>query len=304
MAIYLYNESFLFGPRLKQAVKGFLGKGARGPEVVFKSLSIGLKELGEEFFVNSKISSPIGTTCILSGVKTLEWAIYQKQKGNTKKIVAGPNIVINPEDSGAIIKNPSIDIILVPSLWVKDFYKREAPELAAKLRVWAAGVSNEGGLADPRGAITIYYKTGPLNLVEQVGLLGKKHNLNATEVYYGKFSREEYVNLLKSSRIMVYISESESQGLALHEAWMAGVPALVWDRGFFEHNGKKFEAPGISAPYLTPQCGLFFKGEQDLEKQLKYMLDNYQTFRPREYSLQNFTNKICAEKYLEVVSKL
>ena len=94
--------------------------------------------------------------------------------------------------------------------------------------------------------------------------------------------------MLANSKFMVYLTESESQGIALHEAWMAGVPTLVWNRGFYFYKGYRWQDEKIPAPYLTPECGSFFKDEIDFENRLGVFLKDYQNFAPRPYSLLNF----------------
>jgi hypothetical protein len=85
---------------------------------------------------------------------------------------------------------------------------------------------------------------------------------------------------------------------------MADIPTLVWNRGYFMYKDKRFEDPGIGAPYLTEQCGLSFTDEQQFETKLIEFIERYDTFRPREYSLAHFTNAIAARKYIDIVQKL
>src|SRR3989344_3516213 len=279
--VNIYTEDFFFLPRLKNLGKRFLGK-VRGPEAVFRSLIKGLDELGVGNFVNQHSVPKGAIACVLSGVDTLKRIIAQKQAGIFKKIIAGPNIAISPNDFGGILKNEAIDAIIVPSGWVKTHYSSEAPGIADKIRIWPAGVQDYGLLANPNGIMRILFKIGDFNLVDKAYKLGKESGLNPSIIFYGKFKHQDYLKGLKYTKILVYISKSESQGLVLHEAWMANVPTLVLDSGIFEYKGYRLNKNGISAPYLAPPCGMFFKGAADLEDRLKAMLKNYSAFAPRE----------------------
>src|ERR1700722_2640793 len=104
--LYLYTENLFALNKIKDFIKKLLHRQNRGPQAVFVSLAEGLRELGKDFFVNQKIAAPIEIACVLSGAKTLKWAVSQKQKGNIKKIIAGPNIVVFPEDEDGVLLSP------------------------------------------------------------------------------------------------------------------------------------------------------------------------------------------------------
>ena len=293
--LYLYNEYFSFFSKLKR----FLGKPSRGPEAVFESLTAGLTEIGQEYKINHPFNLVMETVCVLSGVNVLKDAIQHKQNGKIKTLIAGPNIVVHPNEANGILKSSAIDKIVVPSLWVKDFYSSIAPEITEKIFVWPAGVS-DFGLAQESKNIDILYKSGDFNLVEEAYKISKEQGFSPSIIFYGKFDRKNYTDILKDTKLLVYISESESQGLALFEAWMANVPTLVWDRGYMQYENYKWTG-NTSAPYLTKETGMLFKNLEDLKVKFKFMIENYSQFNPREYSLKNYTNKICAQKFIGIL---
>ena len=88
---------------------------------------------------------------------------------------------------------------------------------------------------------------------------------------------------------MIYLSVSESQGLAMFEAWARNVSTLVWEKGEYEGDGKSISGK-ISAPYLTDQVGLAFSSVEDFSRQLEVFLKF--GFNPRKYVEENFSNKI------------
>lgn len=280
-----------------------------GPQTVLNSLIRGFNELGVDYRFNPK-SGEIGREAVvgvLSNVKALKWAIEAKKAGKIKKIIAGPNLVILPADAGGIMLDENIDLILAPSGWVRDFWISVAPELGPKIKIWAAGIKDSGVVAKPPHAIEaipeclVYQKNADRSLLGAVIGILKNRNIDFKIINYGRYKKSDYFKILKRVEFMIYLSKSESQGLALCEAWMRNVPTLVWNRGFMEWKSYRWEAENISAPYLVDDCGMFFKGEKDLAGKLGIFLEKLKEFRPREYAMNNFTDKICAQKYLEII---
>jgi hypothetical protein len=293
--LYLYNEYFSFFAKLKK----LLGKPARGPEAVFKSLTTGLTEIGQKFLVNQPFSEQMDTVCVLSGVGVLKQAIKYKQQGRIKILVAGPNIVVEPNESNGILKSPYIDKILVPSEWVKDFYISLVPELGEKIVVWPAGVTDAGEKSPKAKTIIIYDKTDSAGLVNQLKTFIESQGYKVKIVLYGKVRHEQYLQDLKQSQCMIYLSDSESQGLAMFEAWMANVPTLVWNRGYMLYKGIKWSG-NTSAPYLCKETGSFFKDLEEFKKVFGQFLR--QDFSPRRWVKNNATDKISAENFLKIIN--
>lgn len=271
-----------------------------GPTAVLNSLTTGLHELGIPFQVNpweKKIGGPVG---VLSGADALRWAITAKQQGKISTLIAGPNIVVAPTDEENLIKSAEIDQVIVPSEWNKRWWMSFDQLFDSRAKVWPAGVTDRGVGRTASGVCIVYAKNADEKLFHKVIEMLWTHKLPIAVSRYGQFRQEEYFRLLKKAKMLVYLSESESQGLALHEAWMADVPTLVYNRGYFEYQDKRFNDQAAAAPYLTDECGMFF-GENDFEQKLVEFLKNYDSFTPRQYSLGRFTDGICARKYVDIV---
>ena len=299
--LYLYNEYFSPLARFKR----LLGKVSRGPDRLFQSLIRGLGELGVEYKVNPAFKGIIATACVLSGVTILKAAIKNKRKGIVKKIVAGPNLVITPNDAGGILKSPLIDTIVVPSQWVKDFYISLAPELSSKIFIWAAGVDLPEGWKSEVGNrrleidFLIFNKVKDQNLKNQIKTFLEQDVYRVADVKYGQYNQQQYFNLLERSKNLIYLSESESQGLAMFEAWAYNIPTLVWDRGYMEYGKHRFSGDTAS-PYLSAQTGIRFTDFKDFKDVLPKFLNA--SFFPRQWVEKNASNKLAAEKYLEIIT--
>jgi hypothetical protein len=299
--IYLYTENFFLLPRLKNHAKKILGAGTRGPQAVVASLERGLNELKIDFEINKVLPKSPAAVGILNGRQTLRWALRQKQQGKITRIVAGPNIVVTPFDYNNLILDPNLDTYLVPAQWSKDWWSSLAPQFGNKIKLWPAGVKDRGVLKNPNGFCLVYRKFVSDELYEIIIQTLKQYGISYKTVTYGKFYYSDFLEALKRSRFMLYLSPLESQGLALHDAWMADVPTLVYNSGVMHYQKYTWEAPNLSAPYLTSACGSFFIGKAEFKAALLEFLKREKDFTPRQYSLENFTDRICAKHYLDLI---
>ncbi len=300
--IYLYNQDFFPLGKLKKLVKQFLGKNFGGPQSVFDSLTLGLNELGVPYEVNALLPKVPCVVCVLSGVDVLRWAIAQKQQGWIGKIIAGPNVSVLPSDFSGLLKNPNIDILLTPSQWVRESYIQNSPELKDKIKIWPAGVAIPNKNLNVKSYdFLIYNKIKDKELLRQIEKYLKNSDFKCVTLNYGEFSQKNYYSLLDISRFEIYLSETESQGLAMFEAWARGVPTFVWERGFWETHGLKIFGH-TSSPYLNQRAGLRFKDFDEFILRLKdFMAGHYES---REYARQEFDNRAGAEKLLQIIEQL
>ncbi|PIT88169.1 MAG: hypothetical protein COU29_04120 [Candidatus Magasanikbacteria bacterium CG10_big_fil_rev_8_21_14_0_10_36_32] len=289
--------------RLKSFIKFFIGK-KRGPAAVTESLLRGLRELNYiyKYNVNAAEIEKDDTIYINESVATLKWAINAKKQGKIKRLITGPNITVAPDDQGGIMLDQNIDLILFPSQWTKNFWLLTNPELAEKIKIWPAGVVLPSKTDEEKKYFIVYQKNASDSLLKSIveNLIGQ--NIQFKMINYGNYKQEDYFKLLNGSRGMIYLSESESQGLALQEAWAHNVPTLVWNRGYVEQKQRRFEGKKISAPYLTEQAGMFFVGQADFNDTLEQFISKLVNFVPREYIMNNLTDKICAENFLKLIN--
>ncbi|MFH1968370.1 MAG: hypothetical protein ABIJ84_03215 [bacterium] len=292
----------LFITNVKRFIKFLLGQ-SRGPQAVTKSLLVGLKKINIDYVLNPK-KSDISTGSVVyvnESAEALRGAIELKKAGIISKIITGPTIAILPNEEGGVLLDTNIDIFLVPSIWTKDFWVSQAPQLAKKIEIWAAGVESECDLSKKRDLILVYYKSGSKKRLRSIMGFLKSENISYKIVNYGHYSKKEYFTLLARSKGMIYLSESESQGLALCEAWMHNVPTMVWNRGYWEYCNYKWFHDKISAPYLTEECGLFFGKTKDFPEKWRNFIGNLGNYKPRDYALKNFTNESSARRFINLI---
>jgi glycosyltransferase involved in cell wall biosynthesis len=296
----------------KEGFKNFIKekiKRVRGPQAVTASLLRGLEELKINYLYNPP-NKNIGAQDIVwvnNSLKALQWAIAEKKKNKFLKLVAGPALVILPTEANNIIRSPEIDIILVPADWVKNLYIAVAPEIAEKIRVWPSGVNlpTEKDLQNKKNKIIIYLKNpSDKNLLAPIINRLTELKIKFKIFRYGHFKQADYYAALNGAKAVIYLSDSESQGLALLEAWARNVPTLAWSRGYWQFDKIKFQEDKISCPYLNESTGIIFKNQDDFFEKFNYFYNNLNNFQAREYVKKNFTDKICAEKFLDIINSL
>lgn len=308
MGLIILTKSPKFNLFSKENIKNIgriILKKTRGPQAVIGSLLSGLNDLDYEYKFNPKIKN-IGTNdtiYVTSSIEALKLAINLKRTKKIKKLIAGPTLVVTPDDYGGIIKDKNIDVYLVPSEWTKNFYTSfGSVNFTQKIKIWAAGVDLPAKLTTKKILCLVYKKNIGNSMFKMVVKELEKKNIETKIIYYGKYKKEDYFDLLEKSIFMIYLQESESQGIALLEAWARNVPTLVYNNGSYTFKKiNKTVYGNVSAPYLTDECGLFFK-ENNFNERLNCFINNLNNFQPRAYIEKNFTNKICAQNFLNIIN--
>ncbi len=287
-----YYYLYLF----KRIIKYILFSRTYGPNSVVESLLQWLKELSvTDYNINPSVQNISETVYVPVGKETLLAAISLKRAWKIKRIIAWPNITI-PESVDDIFFDPLIDFIIVPSVWVKNYFLSLCWPTEKRIIVAPAGVETYAP-SKRSGPIIIYKKECPTSLFHRVERYLNEINLDYVTIEYGRFQKSDYLNLLDTARGVIYLQTSESQWLALHEAWMKNVPTLVWNRGYWEYKKSKWFDPMISAPYLTEVCGMFFEEKNFLEI-FPLFMNQLWVYSPREYSKKYFTNSVTTRQLL------
>ena len=277
------------------------GKGKKiiGHKALLLSLLRGMDELGIEYSYNPGINK-IGPYVFLAWSNPDEFAelVRLKRKGQIKKIICLPTFYRDDTDFlYNVIKTPETDTFLVASEWVKQSWLQTfGAQYEQKIKVWASGVK-ELPYEDKNIShkILFYVKGKGKGINKKILDLFKKHHIQYDVIVYGKYDFNTYIRELKQADLVVFDNDAETQGLAYAEAWMCNVPTIV--NGDFLNNAKGDFAQ--TAPYLTDKAGKFYNSYEELDK----ILSEYQhdaamflnRFSPRQYALDNFSDKKSAE---------
>jgi hypothetical protein len=300
-------SSLFFKGCLKFYLKKFLRKILsiqRGPDVVLKSLVRGLNLKGITYNVNPTYSNLSSTVHVLSNPTALEWAIKQKNAGKINKLVAGPNISILPSVDNHLMSNPAVDIVLLPSLWTKDAFVTDSPSIENQIRIWPSGVEIPPEIHQPKKDLFLLYKKNfKENDFKSITSSLQKLGVAFTTLTYGTFKQSEYFKLLSEVKGVIYLQKSESQGIALQEAWARDVPTLVWDAKTYTYpNSDITVSEKVGAPYLTEECGMFFDSIESFETTFKLFNERISSFNTREYCIENLSDEASVSKYLKYLS--
>jgi hypothetical protein len=275
-----------------------------GHTAVTRSLVMGLKELGIEFNLNPLFAKHVGETVFtLSDVGALKQAIEWKRSGKIKHLLGGPNLVEIPARSNDIISDPAIDVILVSSAMSVQIYETINPKLKGRVVSWYAGVDTH--FWKPKDVekgkdVLVYWKNAPKAFSIETENILKNNDYNIHRVVYGNYSRRMFKKLLNRCQFAVFLSITETQGIALAESWSMNVPTIVWDPQI-EHYYLR-NVPTTASPYLTTETGVRWKEFGDLEALLKTI--DLSTFSPRQWTCTNMSDKTSAELFIKICSTL
>jgi hypothetical protein len=279
-----------------------------GHPSVTRSLTRGLKRIGNTYSLNPVSLRNVGRLCIvLSSIPALRQATEFRRNGRIRLLLAGPNLVVRSNEHGGILASPEIDACLVPSKWVATAYAEDAPALAGRIRVWYAGVDEAywapQGLREERRHALIYSKNVDDAIVRLAESALGRAGWSITRVAYGSYSKCKFRAALRESRFAVFLSPTESQGIALAEAWSMDVPTLVWQPRELVIGNKRY-SEFSSGPYLNPETGALWTTGEELGRLLAHLPVLLSQFSPRAWIQRNMTDVHAARKLREIVDEL
>jgi hypothetical protein len=268
----------------------------RGPAVVFENAK---KELDLINNIKWGLCTPQTPPCIpidimwiLSEVSDLHWAVNYRQSSTVKELWAGPNLVVVPEEGGAILTNQWIDKIIVPCEWVYTLYN-QTPGLKDKIIIWATGLDLDYWTPNNRRRDTflIYNKFNDAlteKISSWIGGRGLKYEL----ITYGQYCIEDYRSKLERAKGLIWLSKTESQGIALLEAMAMNVPVLCYENYIWEYYSPELSRLftchfASSAPYFSDECGIRFHDFEEFVKVFDTFTIHLSNFTPRNYLIQN-----------------
>jgi hypothetical protein len=299
ISIYINKQNF-FKILVKNLLTIFSNypKSNLGPTNVFINLAEGLRSNGIKFNVNPSKDKVYNICLVLSGIDNLKKCIILKKEKKIKILLAGPNVVTVPSENNYIIFLKSIDRILVPSEWVKKLYLSYKKE-CKNISIWFSGVKISNFKKRNRNKVLIYLKNKNFFFEKCINYL-IANNFKFQILKYGFFSQKKYFKLLRETRILIYFSSTESQGIAMQEAWSKNVPTLVYKQSFWFFRKRRFRAS--SSPYLNKNCGYFFKNFNEFVIRFN-KLNNNKKIKPKDWLNKNMNQDASIKNLLEIIKK-
>lgn len=273
--------------------------------------------------------------------KNIEYTVSKNEEDYSKQwdLVFIPAESINPNmfpNTKCIMYGPH-NFVFVNGVWKKNSYEFPINCFYNLLSKWITEVQDEfGGLSlkvetlpfavdvdtfKPLEEKTqaeydcfVYYKARDPKLLEFIVNILKIKNIRFVVIRYGKYTEEEYKNILHSTKFGIWLGCHESQGFALEECLSTNVPLLVWNvtSMFDEYNNEgniaysqelgKYTLKATSIPYWDNRCGLVFTEKEKFIPSLEKMQMSYENYSPRDYILETLTPSICMDNILTKLS--
>ncbi len=135
----------------------------------------------------------------------------------------------------------------------------------------------------------------------------KARKLSYEVLRYGHHGLDQFRSSLARGRVMVFICEHETQGLAYQEAMSSGVPILAWDdRQLVSPSDRKLAPEGLavsSVPYFDERCGRRARLSEMCEA-FDLFWEEKDSYAPRDYVVENLNLAAGAARYLELFSMI
>src|ERR1700681_959921 len=114
-----------------------------GHRALVRSVVEGLRSIDSDFNFNPRRFCDLAAVVYAPANEALLQAVGLKRSGRIEYLVAGPVNVLFPSQCDGLLRMPEIDRVIVPSDWVRQFYREDAPELLPKIRLCTCGVDAE-----------------------------------------------------------------------------------------------------------------------------------------------------------------
>ncbi len=224
--------------------------------------------------------------------------------------VLGPGLYEHPLAAPDLMKDPRFKSYLVTCQWMEDMFK---PYYGSQCVQWFAGMDTTAWPDTSQNKkeidVLIYDKIRwdrdrlVPTLLEPILAHLEGCGLRTATIRYGQYDRDAYKALLSASKMMIFLCEHETQGMAYQEALTSNVPVLAWDNGFWlDPQREKFEpdpVPASSVPYFSEECGRTFKDIQSFYPAFEEFLQHQAEYRPRRFVEQHLTFAASAQAYMQ-----
>ena len=124
--------------------------------------------------------------------------------------------------------------------------------------------------------------------------------------YVKKYKEEDYLKCLHDSVFGIWLDAHESQGFALEEALSCNVPLFVWNvKSMNQEHGSNYQnIHATTIPYWDERCGEVFYTADELFDKFQLFISKLDTYKPREYVLENLSIEVCEEKFIQMVNNM
>jgi hypothetical protein len=243
--------------------------------------------------------------CVYSPLDAIDVLKYP----NTK-FIFGPQFSIFPDERLNIIKSTN-SVYNLLSDWVINIWSSFEYCNNLKLIKLPFGVDTEKfNYIKPiqeRTKVFVYFKRRKPSELNYLLIFLQRKNIEIKVFnYISGYSEEVYLDYLQNSKYGIWLDAHESQGFALQEALSCDVPLLVWNVSSMnqEQNSSYNNIPATTIPYWNESCGEYFYNEEELENTYNLFISKLDTYKPREFILENLSVETCENKLINFIENM
>jgi len=298
-------------PLVRRLVRGRPRVGGIGK--VFSNLCRGLDRLGVPHFLNLPFNElkPEDHVGVLGRGR---YALRGYDRPNP--VLAGIGLMTHPSEWPTLLDDYPVALYLQHSKWANRVY---VPFFGEKCRIWPAGIDTRRwrpAAARRKPFDFVIYDKILWNRDRMIPVLLDpirneltRRRLSFLEMRYGSYDEEQYEEVLRQCRFMVFLCEHESQGIAYQECLSSGIPVLAWDQGWcLDPNRSTWhqsDIPATSVPYFDARCGMTFGDVDEFPEKLTMFLDldGSGAFAPRDYVVAHLSLEKSAAAFLGLLEE-
>lgn len=282
------------------------GQSVSGFEVAFQLLCLALRRAGCRVVVNNYTLArenphfPVG----ICGYPHIldHWDL-------PNPAVLGPGLFDHPAQAPTAMDDPRFRSYIVSCDWMDELF---AGPYHNKIARWYSGMDLDLW-PDTSGRrkdidILVYDKirwhrdTVVPALMDPVMAEVQSRGLRTEVIRRGEYTHSTFLELLGRSRLMLFLCECETQGLAYQEAMASNVPILAWDPEEWQDPDRvKWTSECVrasSVPFFSPACGERFRDAAGFPAALDRCWARLGELTPRAYVEDVLSLRRSAELYL------
>ena len=228
-----------------------------------------------------------------------------------KKFIFGPHFSVFPDNKLIHINNINKNAIYIqPSDWARDTWINMNAEQYLPIKTFSFSVEVDKFQPienSKKNEIFIMFKQrDPKELEYIISFLSKISVNYKLFNYQTKYNENEYKSCLQNAKYGIWIGRHESQGFALEEALSCNIPLLVWDVNFMsqEYGYNYPDIPATVIPYWDNRCGEYFKEKENFEETYYKLINKLDTYKPREYILENLSPEKCGDNFIKLINDI
>jgi len=222
-----------------------------------------------------------------------------------KIYIFGPHFCVLPSDNDKISRidyNQKNVIFLCLSKWNYDVYNSYNLKINMISIPFPVNTEkfNEVEQIDKKEVLLYFKGRHPNDYQILIDKIKKKAITNIKIFSYThKYEENDFIDHIQKSKFAIVVDAHESQGFAIQEMLSSNLPLFVWNvtRLNQEYGFNYPPFPATSIPYWDERCGEFFNEIHEFDDKFDLFLNKLDTYKPREYVMENLSVKICSERF-------